>query len=182
MTTILEQTFEEKNLGVCIKDAEGKVLRQNKLCQKICGNHQDKICEIACMELHAKDKSQQWQNWGSRVYNNRYVHDAYYDITLLCSDEHMITYLQPLEKKYKAALNYYKNMDLTKREVEVVTYMIRGVSNTEICNKISVSKATLKTHLNNIYKKIKDKGVELKYIPNQRVSSFSAKENTNEPY
>lgn len=170
MKAVLEQTFEGESLGVCIKNPDGKVLQQNKMCRKICGDCIGEVCKVACMELYAKDRSQQWQNWGSRIYNNSFVQNAFYDITLLCSDEHLITFLQPLKDKYKAALNYYKNLDFTKRETQIITFMIQGASNSEICNKLSVSKATLKTHLNNIYKKVNNKGVELKYIPNKRLA------------
>ena len=168
---ILQQTFEGENLGVCIKDSNGKVLQQNDLCLKICGNCLGKVCTVACMDLYAKDKSQQWQDWGSRVYNNSFAHDAYYDITMLCSEESLITFLQPLKHKHKAAVDYYKKLGLTKRETEIIRYVIKGASNTDICQRLSVSKATLKTHLNNIYKKINDKGVELKFIPHKRLSN-----------
>jgi DNA-binding CsgD family transcriptional regulator len=173
MKTVLEQTFQGESFAVCIKDSAGKVQMQNELCLGICGNYADKVCDIGCMELYAKDKSQQWQNWGSRVYNNSFVHNAYYDITLLCSDQHLITFLQPLKAKYEKALAYYKDINLTKREMEIVSLIVQGSSNTEICDHLSVSRATLKTHLNNIYKKVNDSGLALKYIPNKRLGAHS---------
>ncbi len=176
MKTTLEQTFEDNSLGVCLKNTAGKVLQQNRLCHEICGNQTGEVCKVACMELYAKDKSQQWQDWGSRIYNNSFVQNAFYDITLLCSDEHLITFLQPLKEKYKVALNHYKNLDFTRRERQITAFMIQGASNSEICNTLSISKATLKTHLNNIYKKVNDRGVELKYIPKKRLSFYNAKE------
>jgi len=173
MKSVIEQTFLSDDMGVCIKNSDGEVLQQNNLCLKVCGDCIGDVCEVACMELYSKDKSRQWQNWGSRVYNNSFVHNAYYDITLLCSEEHVVTFLQPLNEKYKIALTYYKKLDLTKRETEVISLIVQGISNLEICQNLSVSKATLKTHLNNIYKKVNDKGMELKYIPNNRLSARS---------
>ena len=128
------------------------------------------------MELYGKDKSQQWQNCGSRVYSNSFVQNAFYDITLLCSDEYLITFLQPLKDKYKVALKYYKNLNLTKRETQIITFIIQGASNSDICKTLSFSKATLKTHLNNFYKKVNDGGMELKYFPNKRLAFYNAKE------
>jgi len=171
MKTILEQAFHSDDMGVCIKNARGEVLEQNKLCYDVCGDCKGDICDVACMELYAKDESRQWQNWGSRVYNNSFVHNAYYDITLLCGEDHLITFLQPLKEKYKMALSYYKSLDLTKRETEIISLIIQGVSNTDIYEQLSVSKATLKTHLNKIYKKVNDRGLELKYIPSNRLLS-----------
>lgn len=170
MDSVLEPSLVDHDLGVCVKSPSGKVLQQNKLCLKICGDCLGKVCDVACMELYAKDESRQWNNWGSHVYKNSYAHDGFYDITLLCSDSHMITFLQPLEDKYKKALEYYKNLNLTKREMEVLSYIIKGATNSEISHKISVSKATIKTHLNNVYKKASDISFELKYLPKNRLS------------
>ena len=44
--------------------------------------------------------------------------------------------------------------DLTEREREVLTYLARGFSNAEISRKLSVSLATVKFHLANIYTKL----------------------------
>ncbi len=173
MKTVLEQTFLGNDMGVCIKNLSGKVLQQNKLCSKICGERTGEICEVACMEIYAKDDSRQWNGWGSRVYNNSFVHDAYYDITLLCNQESLITFLQPLKDKHRTAIEYYENIDLTKRETQIIILIIQGVSNTDICKQLFVSKATLKTHLNKIYKKAKDKGKVLKYLPVKRLSARS---------
>lgn len=169
MENILEQAFLGSSMGVCIKDLSGKVLKQNKHCSKVCGNYMGKVCKVACMELYAEDETWQWNKWGSSVYSNSFVHNAYYDITLLCNEEHLVTFLQPLEKKHRIALSYYENLNLTKRETEVILYIIQGVSNQNIYEKLSISKATLKTHLNNIYKKADEKGVKLKYIPSNRL-------------
>lgn len=160
----------EDDLGVCIKNLDGEVLQQNKACLDICGDCLGKVCTIACMELYAKDETRQWDKWGSRVYANSFAHDGYYDITLLCSNVQMITLLQPLEKQYQKALAYYESLNLTKREIEILSYVIKGASNLEICKCISISKSTIKTHLNNIYKKVNEKGIELKYLPKNRMS------------
>lgn len=169
-TTFL-QVFRKNSFAVCIKDSNGKVLVQNDLCSEICGDYTGKVCDIGCMELYARDKSQQWQNWGSRVYNNSFIHNDYYDVTLLCDDEYMITFLQPLKEKYEMALVHYKDKKLTRREMQIIPYLIKGASNQIICEQLSISKPTLKTHLNSIYKKVRSTGETLKYIPHKRISS-----------
>ena len=171
MNSVLEPAFIDNDLGVCVKDPEGTVLQQNKVCLDICGDCLGKVCNVACMELYAKDKSRQWNKWGSHLYKNSYAHDGFYDITLLCSNTHMITFLQPLEEKYEKAFAYYETLNLTKREMEILSYIIKGASNSEICEKISVSRATIKTHLNNVYKKANDINLELKYLPKNRLAS-----------
>lgn len=45
-------------------------------------------------------------------------------------------------------------LPLTKRELEVLAYIAAGYKNHEISTKLRVSKATVKTHINNIYRKL----------------------------
>ncbi len=51
--------------------------------------------------------------------------------------------LEQFEKKY----------DLTSREIEIVKLLIRGCGNTEICDELSISLPTVKSHISNIFKK-----------------------------
>ena len=84
--------------------------------------------------------------------------------------KNIITFLQPLKDKYEQALAYYQGKGLTRRETEVVSLTIRGVTNIDICQSLSISKATLRTHLNNIYRKLRELGEEPAFIPANRVS------------
>jgi DNA-binding NarL/FixJ family response regulator len=43
---------------------------------------------------------------------------------------------------------------LTQREVEVLSEIAAGLSNREIANRLSISEATVKTHINNIFSKV----------------------------
>lgn len=47
------------------------------------------------------------------------------------------------------------NRILTTKEKEVLTLVASGASNKEVAEKLCVSEVTVKTHLNNIYKKLK---------------------------
>lgn len=171
MDTVFESALFDNDLGVCVRNPEGKVLQQNKLCLEICGDNQGNVCNVGCMELYACDRSRQWNNRGSHLYENSYTQGGFYDITLLSSNTHMITFLQPLSEKYKEALDYYKILDLTKREREILSYLIKGATNKEISDKIFISRATIKTHLNNFYKKVNDMDLELRYLPKSRLTS-----------
>lgn len=165
--TLLE-SLEEGGMIVCVKDHNKVVLKQNDSCKELCGNAEGKECNIGCMEVFDQDDEQQWDKWGNRTYRNCYLHDHYYDLTLLCSDRHLITILQPLEEKQTIALKHYMELGLSKRETEVITHVIAGLSNTEICEKLSISASTIRTHLNNIYGKAHESGTSLEYIPRER--------------
>jgi NarL family two-component system response regulator LiaR len=45
-------------------------------------------------------------------------------------------------------------LDLTERELEVLTLMIEGLNNTQIAGKLTVSPSTIKSHVSNILSKL----------------------------
>ncbi|MGD8843056.1 MAG: helix-turn-helix transcriptional regulator [Gammaproteobacteria bacterium] len=166
---MLAESLQEDRIAVCVKDSDGKVLEQNALCRVLCGDCQGQVCRRGCMELYAGDDTQQWRQWGSRVYKNSRINDKYFDITLLCSDQHIVTFLQPLKDQYEKALRYYRERGLTRRETDVVALLIRGKTNPDICSRLSISRATLRTHLNNIYRKVRDLGEAPPFLPANRM-------------
>jgi len=168
MTDLLQQSLEAGGVAVCVKDPDKRVLSQNDCCRKICGERQGERCTIGCMELYARDEAQQWKGWGSRVYKNSALHDGFFDVTLLCTADNIFTFLQPLAEKYQMANAYYQDKGLTGRELEVVSLIVRGVSNPQICETLSISRATLRTHLNNVYRKCRELGEEPKFVPANR--------------
>lgn len=50
--------------------------------------------------------------------------------------------------------NFAKKHSLSKRESEVIEYLIENLSNTEIAEKMFLSYETIKTHRKNIYRKL----------------------------
>lgn len=49
--------------------------------------------------------------------------------------------------------NYFLSLGLTPRESEVSILIAKGLNNQEIINQLHISKSTLKTHINSIFKK-----------------------------
>ena len=75
-------------------------------------------------------------------------------MVLLNDGENIITLVYPVTDKHSRELEYFKDKGLSKREYEIVEMVVRGMTNSEIVKNLTISKATLKTHLNNIYKKL----------------------------
>ena len=61
------------------------------------------------------------------------------------------TELSPIDK-----IDYQKinELELSKREVEVLQELANGLSNQEISDKLFISQSTTKTHVSNIYSKL----------------------------
>ncbi len=168
---LLLTSLNEADMVLCIKDVNKQVLQQNIACKTLCGDREGETCLIGCMEIFAQDNNQQWNSWGNRTYPNSYLHDGYYDVTILSSEQHLTTILQPLAQKQAQAVEYYKNIGLSKRELQVITEVIKGSSNNDICQRLSISNATLRTHLNKVYAKVTDTGDSISHLPKERYSA-----------
>jgi DNA-binding CsgD family transcriptional regulator len=168
LESILLESLEEGGMLVCVKGIDRKVLKQNGSCKSLCGDREGLVCGDGCMEVYENDDTQQWEQWGNRTYKNCYIFQGYYDVTLLCSDRHLVTIMQPLEERQAAALEYYQEIGISKREMEVITEVVAGYCNADICEKLSISNSTLRTHLNSIYSQVHEAGGSPDYIPKGR--------------
>ncbi len=68
-----------------------------------------------------------------------------------------IKQLKTMMKDKSNIEDHIKSFNLSKRETEVLEYIILGLSNNEIAEKVFVSKNTIKTHVKNIYSKLEVK-------------------------
>lgn len=62
---------------------------------------------------------------------------------------------KPVEKKSDLPYNTDKRLLLTSREKEVLALAAKGESNKDIAEKLVLREVTVKSHLNNIFKKLK---------------------------
>ena len=171
MIDALATAFAKSNIGVCVKNPSRRILMQNDPCLITCGNRLGTVCSIGCMERYANDDIAQWKKRGMRFYKNVRRDGSYFEIALICTEHHIITLLQPLANRHTNAINYYRTMGLSKRELEIISEVIRGYSNRDICEKLSITKATLRTHLNRIYRKLEDLGEAPNYLPAKRCTA-----------
>lgn len=171
---MLEHSLSSGNVAVCVKDQDRKVLMQDDLCRSICGERTGQVCNDGCMQLLAADQQRQWRDWGCTVYSNSHIHGEHFDVSLICSSERIITFLQPLEEKYRAALAHYATMGLTEREQQIIGLIVRGRTNTQVCEELSITRATLRTHLNRAYAKLRDGGASMEFLPGCRTAEESA--------
>jgi ATP/maltotriose-dependent transcriptional regulator MalT len=142
------------DIGICIKDGDKKVLHQNALCKQICGNQEGTICSKGCMDQFLISENCTAFTEGMRPLSNKSVDGQRMDAVVINDGFNMTTLLYPLEDKHDAQMSYLKGKGLTARELEIMSFIIKGATNSEIAEKLFISRATLKTHLNNVYKKL----------------------------
>ncbi len=146
-----------KKLGLCVKDQERRVLFQNENAIKTCGNLQGEVCEKACMNLYHQVEECSAVSEGLKLFKAVELDQHKVDALIVNDGERITTLLYPLDEdqeKFKKQEAFFKEKGLTKSELRIMQMVMQGMTNAAIAEKLYISKATLKTHLNNIYKKL----------------------------
>ena len=141
---------------VCVKDTLGHVLFQNLHCLELCGDmtQDSSPCEKNCMTRYVRDTEVPAREEGTQYFPSQQIENQFYDIFFINDKKFLTTILYPLNKRMTAELQYYTHFQLTAREQEIVGLILKKKTNKEISESLHISLGTLKTHLNNIYKKI----------------------------
>jgi len=151
----MENRNIESTLGLCIKNKDKEVLYQDQKCLDSCGDMRGQICTKGCMESYATVP-------GMTLVKNSQVNDGTVDAVVINDNQKITTLLyhhsQNVQNEEDDRLMRAKliSFGLTKSELAIFLKVLKGARNTEICQELFISRATLKTHLNNIYKKLPD--------------------------
>ncbi len=147
--------ISESSVGICVKDRQRKILFQNSLCIKKCGNKMGGSCGGPCIQKYDKlCAEKKIKVEGFCHFPRVRCQNGIVDFVVVSDDEQFLTLLSPLEEKHQAKIECYKDRNLTKCETKVASLILEGLSNAQIAKRLFISKATLKTHINNINKKI----------------------------
>ena len=143
-------------LGTCIKDMNREVSFQNELCKKKCGDMMGQICTKGCMSSY-------FPLPGMSIMKNSVVDENIVDAVVI-NDGHTLTTLlydanekeneKEIEKESALEIAKLSGLGLSKSEIVIFMKVLEGKSNTQIIKDLFISKSTIKTHLNNIYKKL----------------------------
>lgn len=143
------------SLGVCVKNSEGQVEFQNSLCIEKCGIKGGEICDGQCVEkFHEVCRDQKVTREGFFHFPRLSLERGFADAVLVNDGNQLLTLLYPLEDKNSEKMQYYRQKNLTKRELEIASMLLKGLTNSEIALRLFISKPAVKTHINNIYKKV----------------------------
>lgn len=144
-------------LGLCIKDQGKMVLFQNDSCVKTCGQMTGSVCGKTCMNLYHQIEECSAINEGMKLFKGVEIEGHKVDALIINDGEKISTLLYPLDadqEKFKKQEAFFKEKGLTKSELRIMQMVMQGMTNAAIAKELFISKATLKTHLNNIYKKL----------------------------
>lgn len=143
-----------KKIGICIKSENLTVEYQNSKCQEICGNQEGQKCKKGCILKLNADRSEQVPHSGFRLYRNMAIEDQIVDCIIAQDGEKIITLFLNSQEFIHNQLNLLKKYSLSVSELVIIKKFIEGYTNSEIAAQSFISKSTLRTHLNNIYKKL----------------------------
>ncbi|NUN05961.1 MAG: helix-turn-helix transcriptional regulator [Bdellovibrio sp.] len=144
-------------LGLCVKSLDKVVLFQNENSIKTCGSLQGQVCTKACMELYHQIEECSAVSEGMKLFKATEIDGNKVDALIVNDGRQITTLLYPLgedQDKFKKQELFFKERGLTKSELRIMQMVMQGMTNAAIAEKLFISKATLKTHLNNIYKKL----------------------------
>lgn len=150
-------TLSSENLGelaICHKNEAGQVLFQNEACRLVCGNQCGNVCVDNCMSLYKAVNPQARE--GTHQFRSTEIAGKNYDILMINTGEVITTILFELTGKKKRDLEFISQFNLTVRESEIVNLILDGKTNKEISSALFISLKTVKTHINNILKKVPD--------------------------
>lgn len=149
----MNEIMEKIELGICIKNQNKKVLYQDEKCIKNCGDMKGEICSKGCMESYAAIP-------GMTLVKNSKVDENIVDAVVVNDNSQLITLLyqhnphESLAEDDKIMRAKLISYGLSKSELAIFLRVLKGFSNADIAKEFFICKATLKTHLNNIYKKL----------------------------
>lgn len=143
-----------KKIGLCIKSKDLKVEYQNTACESICGDQKGNICNKGCILRMKNDQIDFSEQAGVKLLRNLNVDDQKFESVIISDGEKIITTLLNSEEIIENQLDQLKAYKLSLTEKKIMNLFLRGRSNLEIATELFISKSTIRTHLNNIYKKI----------------------------
>ena len=142
--------MDDFELGTCIKSLDREVLYQNELCLETCGAMVGRVCEKGCMASYSPIL-------GMTLVKNSQVEDNIVDAVIINDGKKLTTLLysnKKTEEEKEIENNRLQSFGLSKSEITIFLKVQDGKKNSQIIKELFISKSTLKTHLNNIYKKL----------------------------
>ncbi|WP_027625719.1 helix-turn-helix domain-containing protein [Clostridium lundense] len=157
---IFKNCMEQPSSAIIILDSDYKVFHYNDTLKEICCKiTKEMLFPNALQKLRTTIAS----NIINCMHNNNHYIDIYlnlYNLKIISTslpsiintfETFYIVYIDKIPNSYEMFSQKYS---LTKRELEITTLILEGYTNKEISNKLFISPHTVKTHIENIFKKV----------------------------
>lgn len=137
----------------CIRNNNGEVIFQNANSIENCCKDATLQCHLRCLPyIESSFKFKEIKS-GLHLFKNKIIEKKEYDILVFKGDINTLILLYPIKDQIDDIKMRWKKSGLSPREIEVLTEKFLGAKNSEIAKKLYISKSTVKTHINNIFKK-----------------------------
>jgi len=93
---------------------------------------------------------------GIHIFRHVKIDSKDVDLVIHRTANEIVSIISPNDQRRAKEIDYYESLGLTKRELQIVKLALNGESNAKISEMLEISKSTLKTHINNIYRKAGD--------------------------
>jgi DNA-binding CsgD family transcriptional regulator len=145
--------LEGKASSFCVLSEGGRVLFQNRSCRNLCGDYRWEECPRTCVSTCEGAEGKTPHGDGIRFFPNAKIGNQRFDAVFVDNGPSRMVILHPLRERQERLKDRFEARGLSPREMEVVRLGLEGWTNERIRKELGISAATLKTHLNNIYKK-----------------------------
>jgi DNA-binding CsgD family transcriptional regulator len=135
-------------VGLCKRQKKGAVFYQNDMAQSICGNQVGQKCQ----ECEKDSRHPDFSGFGVSLCSRVDIYGHRYEVTHYQDQDQQLTVL--FDSPERASFPETAFEALSKREKEIAGLILEGLSNRQLIARLSISKSTLKTHLNKIYQKL----------------------------
>lgn len=151
---ILQSLLLESGIIYCIRDSENNITYQNRNSKKKCSHLGHLLCQNRCLpHIKASSKINEVE-FGPHYLKHKFIEGIEYDIILFKSFTKTLILLFPLKDQLINLKNKWSKKGITPREIEILTLKFYNKKNLDIAKTLFISKSTVKTHINNIFKKI----------------------------
>jgi DNA-binding CsgD family transcriptional regulator len=142
------------NFGICIKDQDWTIQHQNAACISICGNKVGTVCQETCWRLNRSNCVNEEQEVGIKAFKNKGFQTNTCDVAMVFQEDRITSVIFQLNHESQKEAAALKVRGLTDREREIFQLRKHGFKNIEIEHLLRIKRATLKTHIRNILKKV----------------------------
>lgn len=157
---IFKNCMEQPSSAIIILDSEYKVFYYNDTLKEICCKITKEISFSNALQKLKTIIAANIINYMANNNNYIDIHLNLYNLKIISTSLPSIInrfetfYIVYIDKISNSHEMFSKKYNLTKRELEITTLILEGYTNKEISNKLFISPHTVKTHVENIFRKV----------------------------